>query len=112
MTRSPNQTPAPAGPERPSNDTDLTRPAPSPALPFERDESPASEGPAPAPRQIVEQAARDISRGLQDTERRGVPADVPGPTQDPDDPSCGVAEQAPPTESPGQGHQSGGGKKD
>ena len=31
------------------------------------------------PRQIVEQAASDIAHGLRDTERRGIPSDVPGP---------------------------------
>lgn len=31
------------------------------------------------PRQTMEQAASDIKRGLRDTERRGIPSDVPGP---------------------------------
>lgn len=31
------------------------------------------------PRQVIEQAASDIARGLQDTDRHGIPAEVPGP---------------------------------
>lgn len=31
------------------------------------------------PREVIEQAARDISRGIRDGERRGIPSDVPGP---------------------------------
>jgi hypothetical protein len=31
------------------------------------------------PRQVIEQAASDIAHGLRDTERRGIPSDVPGP---------------------------------
>ena len=30
-------------------------------------------------RRRVAQAANDVSRGLKDTERRGIPNDVPGP---------------------------------
>jgi len=35
------------------------------------------------PRQVIEQAASDIGHGLLDTERRGIPSDVPGPGSDP-----------------------------
>lgn len=31
------------------------------------------------PRQVIEQAARDISRGLRDTDLHGIPSNVPGP---------------------------------
>ncbi len=31
------------------------------------------------PRQVIEQAARDISRGLRDTDLHGMPSNVPGP---------------------------------
>jgi len=31
------------------------------------------------PRQVIEQAARDISRGLCDTDLHGTPSNVPGP---------------------------------
>lgn len=31
------------------------------------------------PRQVIEQAARDISRGLRDTDLHGTPSNVPGP---------------------------------
>jgi hypothetical protein len=52
-------------------------------LPHERDEAPYAdrdEGVAPhGPTDRVEQAARDIERGLVDTERRGTPSDVPPP---------------------------------
>jgi hypothetical protein len=52
-------------------------------LPHERDESPL-QGADPAlepvgPREVVEQAARDVARGLVDTERRGTPNDLPRP---------------------------------
>ena len=52
-------------------------------LPHERDEAPYLEmdrDVAPyGPTDRVEQAARDVERGLVDTERRGTPSDVPGP---------------------------------
>ena len=57
------------------------------ALPHERDEVPGAEDVADAPggpRAIVDQAARDIRRGLIDTEARGVPTDVPGPARAPE----------------------------
>ena len=31
------------------------------------------------PREVIEQAARDVSHGLVDTDRHGIPNDVPGP---------------------------------
>ena len=34
-------------------------------------------------RRRVAQAANDVSRGLKDTERRGVPSDVPAPKRRP-----------------------------
>lgn len=47
------------------------------------------------PRQLIEQAARDISRGLRDTDLHGTPSNVPGP---------GVApEQSPGAEVPANG---------
>lgn len=36
------------------------------------------------PRQVIEQAARDISRGLRDTDLHGTPSDVPGPGPTPE----------------------------
>lgn len=70
-------------------------------LPHERDQAPDpgdTGGPdSPGPRQITEQAARDIARGLCDTERRGVPSDVPGPKP--------PAERSPGAEVPPQGVQ-------
>lgn len=76
---------------RPPQDTDLP-------LPHERDEAPATPpqaGETGRPRQVIEQAARDIRRGLRDTDRRGVPSDVPGP---------GVApERSPGAEVPDEG---------
>jgi hypothetical protein len=44
-------------------------------LPHERDESP-NTGPHP-PRPEIQQAARDVERGLVDTEARGTPSNVP-----------------------------------
>lgn len=37
------------------------------------------------PRQVIEQAARDIGRGLRDTDLHGTPSDVPGPGPAPED---------------------------
>jgi len=58
------------------------------ALPHERDEATAGQRSgqdAPGgPRAVIDQAARDIRRGLVDTERRGAPSDVPGPGRDPE----------------------------
>lgn len=52
-------------------------------LPHERDESPlpgVDRNAEPAgPTDVIEQAAEDVERGLVDTERRGIPSDVPGP---------------------------------
>jgi hypothetical protein len=58
------------------------KPQNEPRLPHERDESvgardPSQSGSAASQRRI-EQATDDIDRGLRDTERRGVPSDVPG----------------------------------
>jgi hypothetical protein len=68
---------APDGIERGRGPSDRMR------LPHERDESPRQAAdPARAPagsREKIEQAARDIERGLVDTERRGTPNDVPAP---------------------------------
>lgn len=46
-----------------------TAPSESAKLPHERDESPDSAGHAPQP--VVEQAAKDIKKGLVDTDARG-----------------------------------------
>ena len=54
-----------------------------PRMPHERDESARATGdrlretPAPSERRITD-AGRDVDRGLVDTDRRGVPNDVPG----------------------------------
>jgi len=54
-----------------------------PRMPHERDESARSTGdrlretPVPSGRKIND-AARDVERGRVDTDRRGVPNDVPG----------------------------------
>lgn len=37
------------------------------------------------PRQVIEQAARDIRRGLRDTDLHGIPSNVPGPGPAPED---------------------------
>lgn len=75
-------TPADLDPSQPSNQGDLR-------LPHEHDESPGSGrdvdvSSSPLPRQVVEQAASDITRGLRDSERRGIPSDVPAPGPDPE----------------------------
>ena len=47
-------------------------------LPHERDESPMPEaGATRGPRDKIRQAARDVERGLVDTEARGTPSNVP-----------------------------------
>jgi hypothetical protein len=50
-------------------------------LPHERDESPDTradgEREATPGRPVMEQAAADVERGLQDTEARGIPSDPP-----------------------------------
>ena len=62
---------------RPTRDRrPVTRP-----LPHERDQVLDPEN--PGPREVTGQAARDIARGLRDTDR-GVPSDVPGPGVDPE----------------------------
>jgi hypothetical protein len=49
-------------------------------LPHERDESPRPHTDQDkAPPDLIKQAARDIERGLVDTERRGTPSDLPPP---------------------------------
>lgn len=53
-------------------------------LPHERDESPDPQRVPEASREHIEQAARDVRRGLRDTDRRGTPSDVPGPGHDPE----------------------------
>jgi hypothetical protein len=52
---------------------------PDRALPHERDESahPTETKVDPKRRQRIGQAKQDVERGLKDTERRGVPSDVP-----------------------------------
>jgi hypothetical protein len=51
-------------------------------LPHERDESPQPEtSGAHGPRDGIRQAARDVERGLVDTEARGTPSNVPGPVR-------------------------------
>lgn len=57
--------------------------------PHERDEAPdpldsSETTPVGGPRQVIEQAASDVSRGLVDTDRHGVPNDVPGPGPGPE----------------------------
>lgn len=70
---------------------------------FRRFDAPKAE-PAPVapaaeesrgPRQVIEQAARDISRGLRDTDLHGTPSNVPGPGANP--------EQSPGAEVPPEG---------
>jgi hypothetical protein len=58
-----------------------------PRLPHERDESVAprdrDQAGAAASQRRIEQASEDLARGVQDTERRGVPSDVPVKTSSP-----------------------------
>jgi hypothetical protein len=77
-------------------------------LPHERDEAPEKDdGGVNRNRGRVEQAHRDVSRGLQDTERRGVPSDVPGPgAQKPDPRGADVPADAAP-ERPHSGRPGG-----
>jgi hypothetical protein len=57
---------------------------PNEPMPHERDESASATGnrlkekPVPSERQIT-QAREDVERGLVDTDRRGVPSDLPKP---------------------------------
>ncbi len=54
------------------------------ALPHERDERSATERETPsAPQPRIRQAQADVERGLVDTERRGIPSDVPAPDGNP-----------------------------
>ena len=49
-------------------------------LPHERDETAHPETPGlDGPRDRIHQAARDVARGLVDTEARGTPSNVPSP---------------------------------
>lgn len=90
----------PKGPPMDPEDADLVH-APEAAelpLPHERDEAPdagdAGDKPSQGPRQVIEQAARDLGRGLKDTERRGVPSDVPSPGPPPErSPGTAVPEE-------------------
>jgi hypothetical protein len=56
---------------------------PGSALPHERDESahPVEAKVDPKRRQRIARAESDVERGLKDTERRGVPSDVPNKNQ-------------------------------
>ena len=91
-------TPEDLDPACPSNDGDLR-------LPHEHDESPKAGrdvdvSSSPLPRQVIEQAASDITRGLRDSERRGIPSDVPAPGPAPEDsqggevPAAGIDRQS------------------
>jgi len=76
-------TPDDLDPTQPSNHGDLR-------LPHEHDEAPKAGrdvdvSSSPLPRQVIEQAASDITRGLRDTERRGTPSNVPAPGPGPED---------------------------
>lgn len=57
--------------------------------PPQRGQAPGIPGADPrdpgAPREVIEQAHRDISRGLRDTDLHGTPSDVPGPGPSPDE---------------------------
>jgi hypothetical protein len=64
------------------DDPPTPRERPSPRLPHERDESAKATGdrlrenPPPSDR-LISQAGEDVERGLLDTDRRGVPNDLP-----------------------------------
>lgn len=51
-----------------------------------RDETlpPSDSQETTGPREVIEQAARDIKRGLRDTDLHGIPSNVPGPGPDPE----------------------------
>lgn len=54
--------------------------APALPLPHERDEDSVLAGETPGKvRPRIRQAQLDVERGLVDTERRGIPSDVPAP---------------------------------
>ena len=68
--------------KRPEGETDLREP-------YERDEAPdllddSETTPVGGPRQVIEQAASDVNRGLVDT-GRGIPDNVPSPGPAPED---------------------------
>jgi hypothetical protein len=82
---------APADADTSSNEQSQGAPGPNVApnrpnerLPHERDESARATGdrlkekPVPSERRIS-QARKDVERGLVDTERRGIPNDLPKP---------------------------------
>ncbi|HSD39016.1 MAG TPA: hypothetical protein VLC92_16000 [Rhodocyclaceae bacterium] len=76
----------PDNPDKPREATDETLSAHNRSgrsLPHELDETPDAGLPEDGTREVIKQAARDVRRGLRDTERRGVPSDVPGPSDDP-----------------------------
>lgn len=58
-------------------------------LPHERDEAVDVSDSAGqrnlGPRQVIEQAASDVSHGLRDTDLHGIPSDVPGPGPAPEE---------------------------
>lgn len=74
-------------------------PAGDMAQPDERDLTPETEVNRKelGPRQVIEQAARDVGRGLKDTDLHGIPSNVPGP----------AAKETPGAEVPAEG----GGRK-
>lgn len=95
MSQNPDrQRPRPQGPDRDTSSYEQSRRssgAPEPAtepnarkprLPHERDESARATGdrlketPTPSDREIS-QAGEDVERGLVDTDRRGIPNDIP-----------------------------------
>lgn len=63
-----------------------TDPAMDTAQPDERDETPERDRWVDfgkiGPRQVIEQAGRDIAQGLQDSDLHGIPTNVPGPHAD------------------------------
>lgn len=66
-------------------DPNATVPLPGAKEPHERDESPGSQvegrGTTDPQREDIAQAAADVERGLIDTDRRGVPDDIPNQEQ-------------------------------
>lgn len=61
------------------------RPPKAIELPHERDERPAPTHRDPlvirGPRDVVKRAADDVNAGRRDTERRGIPNDLPPPSK-------------------------------
>ncbi|HEU0203681.1 MAG TPA: hypothetical protein VFR86_24995 [Burkholderiaceae bacterium] len=79
--KTPPPVPAPAG-EVTEHHWRMTRrrqTAQTPSLPHERDQMPDAPTKKTGSRSIIEQGARDIERGLVDTEARGIPDNVPAP---------------------------------